>query len=102
MQHLPLHLFLERSSSERALYLVCTPVNFNFALVHILVDPLHSFSDSNILPLAFLEHLEYQVATDTRVIGVTKMLVDALLERFDAFASFLRVMRVQKLLEHRA
>lgn len=90
------------SSSERALHLVCAPVNLDLALVHILVDPLHSLPNSSVLPLAFFQHLEHQIATDARVIGVAKVLVDALLERFNAFADFFRIMRVHELLEYRA
>jgi hypothetical protein len=49
--------------------------------------------------LAFLEHFEDEVAADGRVVSVTKVLVDALLEGFDAFADFLGVVGVYEFFE---
>lgn len=88
-----------RSSPERTLHLIGPPINLYLALIHILIDPLHPLADTDILPLALLEYLEDQVSADTRVICIAKVLINALLERFDALAHFFGIVRVHKLLE---
>jgi hypothetical protein len=79
--------------------LIRPPVHLDLTLVHVLVDPDGALADVNVLALALLEHLEDEVAADARVVGVAKVLVDALLERFRALAQFLGVVRVHELLE---
>ena len=88
--------------SKSPLHLLRPPIHLHFALIHILINPLHPLANPNILPLALLEHLEHQIATDGRVVSVAKVLVHALLERLDALADFLGVVRVDELLEHGA
>jgi hypothetical protein len=88
--------------SKSPLHLLRPPIHLHLTLIHILINPLHPLANPNILPLALLEHLEHQIATDGRVIGVAKVLVHALLERLDALADFLGVVRVDQLLENGA
>ena len=84
------------------LHLLRPPIHLHLALIHILIDPLHPLANSNILHLALLQHLEDQIAADARVVSVAKVLVHALLERLDALAHLLGVVRVDELLEHGA
>jgi hypothetical protein len=52
--------------------------------------------------LTFFQDFEHEVAADGRVVSVAKVLVDALLEGFDAFADFLGVVGVYEFFEHGA
>lgn len=55
-------------------------IDTDTAVIHIAV-----------ILLALFEDLENKVAADSWVVGVAKVLVDALLESFDAFADFLGI-----------
>jgi hypothetical protein len=64
-----------------------------------LIDPRRAIVDIVVLLLALLEYLEDEIATDGRIVSVAKMLVDTLLESFDAFADFLGVVGMNQFLK---
>jgi hypothetical protein len=73
-------------SFESGVDLLSTPINLHLTTIYILVDRRHPLRHLVVRLLAFFEDLEDQVATNCRVVGVAKVLIDALLEGFDAFA----------------
>ena len=84
------------------LHLSNPPPNLHLPTIHILIHHLEPFREASILRLALAQHLPDQIATNTWIIRVAKVLVDALLERLDALAEFLAVVRVCEFLEDRA
>ena len=100
MHHFLLLLPLEKKlPPECTLHLIVPPINFNLTLIHVLVNPLYPLTNTRVLSLALLQHFEHQITADTRIIGVAKMLVDTLLERFNALAQLFGVVRMHQLLE---
>jgi hypothetical protein len=70
----------ETLSLERCVNLLASPINFHLATIYILIDRHHALRHVHVRLLALLEHLEYEIATDGRVVCVTKVLVNPLLE----------------------
>jgi hypothetical protein len=64
-----------------------------------LIDSGRAIVDVVVLLLALLEHLEDEIATNGRIVSVAKMLIDTLLESFDAFADFLGVVDMDQFLK---
>lgn len=89
-------------SLERCVNLLAAPINFHLATIYILVDRHHPLRYIHVCLLAFLEHLEHEIATNRWIVCVTKVLVHSLLERLDAFSQLLGIVRVHQLLEYRA
>ncbi len=86
---------------ERSIDLVAPPVHLDFSAIHILINRRHPLRNRQVLLLALLQHLEHQILADRRVVGIAKMLVHALLERFDALPDFLGIIRVCQFLKRR-
>jgi hypothetical protein len=84
---------------ESSRHLVRPPVHLHLTRVHILINPHTPLIHIAIPPLALLEHLENKITADAGIISVAKVLVDAFLERLDALADLLCVVRVDQLLE---
>lgn len=79
--------------------LVCSPINLNLSSIYILIDSDHAVVDIIVLLFTLLEDLEYKVAADGRIVGVAKVLVNALLEGLDTLAKFFGIVRMHELLE---
>lgn len=79
---------------ERSCYLIRTPVHLNLTGVHILINADSTIVHIAILRLTFLEDLEHEISADCWIIGIAKVLIDSLLERFNAFLDFFRIVRV--------
>jgi hypothetical protein len=92
----------ETLSPERRGNFIYSPINLYLTSIYILIDSDPAVVYVIILLLALFEHFEDKVAADGWVVRVTKMLVNALLEGFNAFAKFFGVVRVGKFLENRA
>jgi hypothetical protein len=73
-------------SFESGVDLLSTPINLHLTTIYILVDRRHPLRHLVVRLLTFFQDLEDQVATNRRVVGVAKVLIDALLEGFDALA----------------
>jgi hypothetical protein len=71
---------------ERSVDLLVAPINLHLPTIYILIDSNHALRHGQVRLLALLEDLEDQVATNSRIIGITKVLVNAFLEGLDAFA----------------
>jgi hypothetical protein len=87
-QHVQASTLPETLSPKSTSNLVRPPINLHLATIYILIDPDHSVVDVVVLLLALPKHLEDEIAADGRVVGVAKVLVDALLEGFDALTQF--------------
>jgi hypothetical protein len=64
-----------------------------------LIDSGRAIVDVIVFLLALFEYLEDEIATNSRIVSVAKMLVDTLLESFDAFADFLGVVGMDQFLK---
>jgi hypothetical protein len=73
-------------SFESGVDLLSTPIDLHLTTIYILVDRRHPLRHLVVRLLTFFQDLEDQVATNRRVVGVAKVLIDALLEGFDALA----------------
>jgi len=84
---------------ESAGDLVCAPINLHLSTIYILIDSDCAVVHVVVLLFALPEYLEDEIATDGRIVCVAKVLVDALLEGFDALAELFGVVGVYELLE---
>jgi hypothetical protein len=64
-----------------------------------LIDSGRAIVDVIVFLLALFEYLEDEIATNSRIVSVAKMLIDTLLESFDAFADFLGVVGMDQFLK---
>ena len=79
---------------ERSVDLLSAPIYLHLPTIYILINCRHPLAHLLIRLLALLEYLEHQITTDSRVVGVAKVLVDSLLEGFDTLAYFFGVVGV--------
>jgi hypothetical protein len=101
-QHIRASTPPETLSPESRGNLVCAPVNLDFSRIYILIDSDRALVNVVVFPFTLLENLEDEITTNGRIVRVTKMLVDTLLERFDAFTKFFGIVCIDKFLKNRA
>jgi hypothetical protein len=86
-------------SSEGGGDLASSPINLHLSCIYILIDSDHAVVNIVVLLFALLEDLEYKIAADSRIVGIAKVFVNALLESFDTLAKFFGIVCMDKFLE---